>query len=252
MLDAIHGSEPTSPYTAPPPERPYRDEVGRDPGRLRIAFTDLSPYGEPIDPEVAAAVRDTAAVLEKLGHHVDQRAPKLPVDPAQVIATIVAANTALTVRLAEQAHGRAMTDRDMERLTLAMAANASKMNAVDYAAAELDAFRISRALAEFFGDIDVFLSPTLCMPAIRIGELNTMSDDLSHVSPILRRYMPGTSMFNMSGQPAMSVPLAWNAAGLPLGMSFAAKYGREDVLFRLAAQLEAERPWRNRRPPICA
>ena len=252
MLDAIHGPEPTSPYTAPPPERPYREEVGRDPGRLRIAFTDLSPYGEPIDPEVAAAVRDTAAMLDKLGHHVEPRAPKLPVDPAQVIATIVAANTALTVRLAERTHGRAMTDDDFERLTLAMAAIARKTNAIDYAAAELDAFRIARTLADFFTDIDVFLSPTLCTPAIRIGELDTMADDLSHVSPILRRYMPGTSMFNMSGQPAMSVPLAWTSGGMPIGMSFAARFGREDVLFRLAGQLEVARPWWNRRPPLCA
>jgi amidase/6-aminohexanoate-cyclic-dimer hydrolase len=79
-----------------------------------------------------------------------------------------------------------------------------------------------------------------------------MSNDLSHIGPILRRYMPGTSMFNMSGQPAMSVPLAWNAAGLPLGMMFAARLGDEATLFRLAAQLEQACPWKDRRPPICA
>jgi amidase/6-aminohexanoate-cyclic-dimer hydrolase len=89
-------------------------------------------------------------------------------------------------------------------------------------------------------------------PPLRIGELNAMSGDLSRIAPILRRYMPGTSMFNMSGQPAMSVPLAWNAAGLPLGMMFAARFGDAATLFRLAAELEQERPWKNKMPPVCA
>jgi len=252
MLDAIHGTEPSSPYAAPAPERPYAEEVKREPGRLRIFFTDKSTYGDAIDPEIAAAVRDVAAKLSKLGHHVEERAPKLAADPAAVMAVIVAANTALAVRLTEGRLGRAVTDQDFERLTIASARNAAKQSATDYVAAQLAAFQISRGLATFFEDCDVFLSPTLCTPPLRIGEINSMSDDLSHISPILRRYMPGTSMFNMSGQPAMSMPLAWNAAGLPLGMMFAAKFGDEATLFRLAAQLEQARPWKDRKPAICA
>jgi amidase len=252
MLDAVHGAEPTSLYVAPPPERPFLQEVGRDPGRLRIAFTDKSPYGDAIDPEIAAAVREIAALLAGLGHDVEERAPALAADPAAVMATVVGANTALTVRLAEARFGRAMTDRDFEILTLASAHNAQKTTATDYVAAQLSAFQISRGLAAFFESCDVFLCPTLCAPPLRIGELNTMSQDLSHIAPILRRYMPATSMFNMSGQPAMSVPLAWNKAGLPLGMMFAARFGDEATLFRLAAQLEQERPWKNKLPPVCA
>jgi amidase/6-aminohexanoate-cyclic-dimer hydrolase len=252
MLDAIHGTEPSSPYAAPAPERPYAEEVKREPGRLRIFFTDKSTYGDAIDPEIAAAVRDIATQLSKLGHHVEERAPKLAADPAAVMAVIVAANTALAVRLTEGRLGRTVTDQDFERLTIASARNAAKQSATDYVAAQLAAFQISRGLATFFEDCDVFLSPTLCTPPLRIGEINSMSDDLSHISPILRRYMPGTSMFNMSGQPAMSMPLAWNAAGLPLGMMFAAKFGDEATLFRLAAQLEQARPWKDRKPAICA
>ena len=251
MLDAIHGPEPSSPYVAPVPERPYLAEVGRDPGRLRIAFTDKSPYGDAIDPAIAAVTREIAAQLSGLGHHVEERAPQLPADPAVVMATIVAANTALTVRLAEQRFGRAMTDRDFEILTLASAHNAEKATATDYVAAQLAAFQISRTLATFFEACDVFLCPTLCSPPLRIGELNTMTEDLSHIPPILRRYMPATSMFNMSGQPAMSMPLAWNSAGLPLGMMFSARFGDEATLFRLAAQLEQVRPWKHKLPPIC-
>ncbi len=252
MLDAIHGPETSSPYVAPPPERPFAEEVGRDPGRLRIAFTDRSPYGDAIDPEIAAATRQVASLLAGLGHDVEERAPVLAADPAAVMATVVAANTALTVRMAEQRFGRAMTERDFEVLTLATTHNAQKATATDYVAAQLSAFQISRGLAAFLQSCDVFLCPTLCSPPLRIGELDTMSKDLSHIAPILRRYIPATAMFNMSGQPAMSVPLAWNKAGLPLGMMFAARFGDEAMLFRLAAQLEQERPWKGRLPPVCA
>jgi amidase len=252
ILDAIHGAEPSSPYVAPPPKRPFAEEVGRDPGRLRIAFTDKSPYGETIDPEIAAATREVAALLAGLGHDVEERAPQLAADPAAVMSTIIGANTALNVRLAEHRFGRAMTHEDFEVLTLATAHNGQKATAADYVAAQQSAFQISRGLAAFFQTCDVFLCPTLCSPPLRIGELDTMSQDLSQIAPTLRRYMPATSMFNMSGQPSMSVPLAWNAAGLPLGMMFSARFGDEAGLFRLAAQLEQVRPWKHKLPPVCS
>ena len=118
--------------------------------------------------------------------------------------------------------------------------------------AQLHAFQISRAAAEFAETCDVFLSPTLCLPPLKLGEIDTMADDLSPIASLLRRYIPGTNMANMSGQPSMSVPLAWSATGLPLGMMFTARFGDEATLFRLAAQLERERPWRGRKPPVCA
>jgi len=252
MLDAIQGPETSSPYQAPPPERPFLEEVSRDPGKLRVAFTDRSTFGDAIDPEIAASVRDVAAMLAKLGHHVEERAPVLPQDPARTIATIVAANTALVVRLTEQKIGRALTDRDFERLTLANAVNGNKQSGTDYVEAQLHAFQIARAAAEFMETCDVFLSPTLCMQPLRIGEINTMADELGPIGPLIRRYIPGTNMANMSGQPSMSVPLAWSKSGLPLGMMFTARFGDEATLFRLAAQLEKERPWKDRRPPVCA
>jgi amidase len=252
MMDAIHGPEPWSLYVAPPPVRPFSQEVGRDPGKLRISFTDKSPYGDAIDPEVAAAVRDTAKLLAGLGHHVEERAPTLPTDPSAVMTTIVSANTAVTVRAIEERIGRAVTQDDLETLSLASVHNAQSIASADYVDMQLAAFRISRSLAIFFEGCDVFLSPTLCTPPIRLGEINTMSEDLTQIGPILRRYMPGTSMFNMSGQPAMSVPLAWSKDGLPLGMMFAAKLGDEATLFRLASQLEQARPWKDKRPPVCA
>ncbi len=252
ILDAIHGAEPSSLYVAPPPKRPFAEEVGRDSGRLRIAFTDKSPYGETIDPEIAAATREVAALLAGLGHDVEERTPQLAADPAAVMSTIIGANTALNVRLAEHRFGGAMTHEDFEVLTLATAHNGQKATAADYVAAQQSAFQISRGLAAFFQTCDVFLCPTLCSPPLPIGELDTMSQDLSQIAPTLRRYMPATSMFNMSGQPSMSVPLAWNAAGLPLGMMFSARFGDEAGLFRLAAQLEQARPWKHKLPPVCS
>src|SRR5437879_12568181 len=120
-----------------------------------------------------------------------------------------------------------MTDSDFERLTLASAHIGQMATATDYAAAQLTAFQISRGLRTFFETCDVFLCPTLCLAPLRIGELNTMSEDLSHIAPILRRYMPATSMLNMSGQPALSVTLAWNSARFALGMMVAEKFGDE-------------------------
>ena len=107
-------------------------------------------------------------------------------------------------------------------------------------------------LYEFLDSCDVFLSPTLCRLPLRLGELNSMSSDFSLIPQILRSYIPGTAMFNMSGQPAMSVPLACSKSGLPIGMMFAARFGDEATLFRLAAQLEQARPWKAKLPPICA
>lgn len=252
FLDATCGEEIVSPYAAPAPARPFAQEVGRAPGQLRIAFAAHGPNGEAIDPEIADAVRDTAKLLESLGHHVEERGPKVPHDPASVINTIVSTHTALTQRLAERQHGRALTNRDFEELTLASAHVGSKSAGVDYVEAEIAAFEIGKALALFMRDVDVILSPTLCLPPLAIGQIDTMAKDLSGIGPLLRRYMPGTSIYNMSGQPAMSVPLAWNKAGLPLGMMFAGRFGDEATLFRLAAQLEEARPWKHKRPPVCA
>ncbi|WP_461195916.1 amidase family protein [Bradyrhizobium sp. UFLA06-06] len=248
----LAGPDPTAPYRAPPAERPFIEEVTREPGRLRIAFTAESPYGEAIDPEIAEAVRDTAALLEGLGHHVEERAPVLPADPAEVLMAIVSADTALSVRLLEKRLGHAVTDRDLETTTLAMARAGREMSGGDYVAAELSAFQISRALTEFFAECDVFLSPTLCTAPLLLGELYSMKEAFSYAGPIMRRCSPAAAMFNMSGQPAMSVPLAWNKAGLPLGMMFVGRFGDEATLLRLAAQLEQERPWRGKQPPICA
>jgi amidase len=252
LLDEVSGPEPGSPHTPPPPERPYLEEAGRDPGRLRIAFSDRHPDGSAIDPEIAAAVRETAALLEGLGHDVEEKAPRLTVDAGAAIRAIASANTAHTLNQRAAELGRALTLDDLEYVTFAMYEIGAKMSAPDYVAATVAVQQVGRQLAEFFSDVDVFLTPTLCLPPLRLGQLDTMSRDLESYGRLIGRYAPSTSLFNMSGQPSMSVPLAWSKDGLPLGMMFSAPFGEEAALFRLAGQLEQARPWRGRRPAVVA
>ena len=250
LLDVARGPELAGPYRAPEPERPYLEEVSREPGRLRIRFIDKTPAGEAIDPEVAAAVRETAELLADLGHHVEECSPRLEADPMPIARLIVAANSAATVRAAEALFGRPMTGDDIETMTAFNRRLAESVNAVDFLETLQGAFLVSRSLRTFFEDCDVFLCATICRPPARIGELDTMSDDVEQLRARLRGYVPWTSMFNMSGQPSMSVPLAWSRNGLPLGMMFSGKFGEEATLFRLAGQLERVRPWKDRVPPV--
>ncbi|HLW90784.1 MAG TPA: amidase [Roseiarcus sp.] len=250
LLDAVAGPELGSPYAPTPPERAYLSEVGRDPGRLRIAFADRPPDGSAIDPEVAAATRETAALLESLGCRVEEKAPMLTIDAAAAIRAIASANLAVTVNQRAAELGRALTLDDLEYVTFAMAGLGAKTSAPDYVAATVAVHQVGRQLAQFFVDFDVFLAPTLCLPPLKLGELDMMSKDLEAYGRLIGRYAPMTAAFNMSGQPSMSVPLAWTKSGLPIGMMFSARYGDEATLFRLAGQLEQARPWRGRRPPV--
>ncbi|KRQ10007.1 amidase [Bradyrhizobium manausense] len=250
MLDALSGPELTSPYYAPPAEGAFLNEVGRNPGRLRIAFSSKSPYGDDLDPEITNAVREIASLLERLGHDVEERAPTLPFDPIEVGEVINGANlVASAVRAAERRLGRPMTESDLEVLTLLRAHNAQTGTAIDYVTAEQSVFEICRCLVEFFTTCEVFLCPTLCGSPIRIGELDSMSADLSHIQAARRRVWPMPLVFNMSGQPSMSMPLAWHKSGLPMGMMFSGRFGDEATLLRLAGQLEQARPWKSKMPP---
>jgi amidase len=251
LLDATAGPASGDPYYAPPPERPYIEEVTRDPGKLRVSFTDRRPDSSTCDPEIAIAVREAAHFLEKSGHIVEERAPGVDPNLPKALRTIVAANTDLMLRQRAAAIGRNATELDVEHITWLTAISAREMAATDYADALATVHRIGRQLASFFDKCDVFLAPTLCLPPLKLGELDMMTDDVDTYLAKIFAYGPSTSMFNMSGQPSMSVPLAWSKSGLPLGMMFTGRFGDEATLFRLAGQLEQERPWRERIPPVC-
>lgn len=253
LLDATQGLELGSPYGLRPPERPYLEEVGRDPGRLRIAFVDRHLDGSAIDDEVATATRTTASLLETLGHLVEEKVPpRLSADRSDVSRAIVYPEIAASLNRRRAELGRPMTLEDFEAGTLAEMEIGSRMTALEFIAATQGMRQIGRDLALFFADFDVLLTPTLCLPPLPLGQLQVKGRDLDAYYRLTGRYAPWTGMFNMSGQPSMSVPLAWSKDGLPLGMLFSARFGDEATLFRLAAQLEQARPWRHKRPPVTA
>jgi amidase/6-aminohexanoate-cyclic-dimer hydrolase len=250
LLDAVAGPELGSPYAAPARERPYLEEVGREPGALRIAFSDRHSDGSAIDPEVAAATRATASLLETLGHRLEQNAPALTVDARAAQRAIICGNIAATLQQRSAELGRALTLDDVEYVTLAMAGIGAKTTAPDYVTATTTIHQAGRQLAQFFEDIEILLTPTLALPPLPLGALDMMSKDLETYGQLTGRYTPWTALFNISGQPSMSVPLAWTASGLPIGMMFTARFGDEATLFRLAGQLEQAQPWRRRKPPV--
>ncbi|HKZ06513.1 MAG TPA: amidase [Methylomirabilota bacterium] len=253
LLDATAGPALGDPYHAPPPAGPYADEVGRPPGRLRIAFTRVAPGGAAVHADCVAAVEDAARLAESLGHHVVEGAPALDgerLTPA--FFTLWAAGCAWSVADWGRRIGQAPAAEHFEPLTWALVEMGARRSAADYLLAVQDLQRVARDVARFFETVDVWLTPTLAEPPLPLGAFDATPDD-----PIrgLRRsasFVPFTPIVNATGQPAMNTPLYWNAAALPIGTHWVGRFGDEATLFRLAAQLEAARPWGNRRPPVTA
>jgi amidase len=249
LLDIACTPQPGDPYFLAPPERPYAEEARRDPGKLRIAFMDtaLTP-GVTMDPEVVEAVRETARLCEGLGHHVEQAA--LGGDHAAMQAaarTILWASVAANVDAEIERRGRPLADGDIEPATLDIYRRGKETPAPEYVRAVQTVHAYGRAAAALFERYDVLLLATLGQPAIPVGWL---LEDPKETVQRLFAYMPNTQAFNNSGQPAMTVPLAWSAGGLPIGLQFVARTGDEAVLFRLAGQLEQARAWFDRVAPL--
>lgn len=272
MLDATQGIERGAPYQAVPPARPYLEEVGAPAGRLRIAFSKGSLYGKAVHPDCIEAVDCAAALLDELGHEVVEDTPVFDRDEAvRAYFVQVATGTATAIDEAARLSGRRAVPRGFEASTWLLGQIGRKLSALDLERSRAASMRLGHALGAFFERYDLFLCATLAdlpaqigalalKPAERIGLaalrvfpakklLDRVLSDLG--SKNLER-TPNTMMFNQSGNPAMSVPLYWNAQGLPVGVQFAARFGDEATLFRLAAQLEAARPWTGRRPQIDA
>lgn len=249
LLDATGGPEVGDPYWAPPPKRPFLEEVGAEPGRLRLAFTTRPWNFHEVDPECEDAVSEAAKLCEGLGHHLEEASPQLnELARGKALAVILSAQTRLSLQWVEKVLGRALTPQDVETVTWALGERARQFSASDYAEAVATVHRTGRAVGEFFTRYDLLLTPTMCTPPHRLGEVSMMSPDLEAFDHLVGGDSAFTSLFNTSGHPAMSVPLHWTADGLPVGVQFAARFGDEATLFRLAAQLEAAQPWANRRP----
>jgi amidase len=255
FLDATAGPGPGDMAIAPAPARPYRDEVGADAGRLRVGLLAHSPAGD-LHPDCEKAVREAAALLESLGHDVELSHPGA-LDHAPETGRTFMARWSTGAKLNLEVHGRIvgrdLTADDVEPATWAMAEMADGVTGVDLARALVASATFTRELASWWADgFDLLLTPTLGGPPPQLGELTATAEDPWTSMAKVASLVPYTTHFNVSGQPAISLPLHWNDAGLPIGVQLVAAYGCEDVLLRVAAQLEAARPWADRRPPVSA
>jgi len=251
LLDATSGPDVGDPYWAPPPARPFLSEVGQDPGHLRIALTTTPWNGSPVDPECAEAARAAAKLCETLGHRVEEARPEIDEAALGLAArTIVGANVRAALEARAVALGRELSADDVERVTWAHALDGHSATAADYARSMGVVHRTGRAVAGFFTNHDVLLSPTMCRPPYPLGVMDMMTEDRGAYLAAIFASIGFTSLFNSAGNPAISLPLAWSKAGLPIGVQFAAPFGDEATLFRLAAQLEASQPWADRRPAL--
>jgi amidase/6-aminohexanoate-cyclic-dimer hydrolase len=249
LLDATSGPDLGDPYWAPPPARPFLEEVGRDPGRLRIALATTPWNGQPVDPECAEAARAAGRLCETLGHHVEEATPA--VDAAALGAAtlvIIGANLRAALEARAAALGRELSESDVERVTWARALQGHTARAADYARAIGVMHRTGRHVAPFFQRFDALLTPTMCRPPHPLGVIDMMTSDESGYTQAVLGTIAFTSLWNACGNPAMSVPLGWSRAGLPLGVQFVGGFGDEATLLRLGAQLEAAQPWVDRRP----
>ena len=253
MLDAVRGPGVGDTVIAPAPSRPYVEELGADPGRLRIGLLDHHPFGGPVHVECAAAARDTAHLLESLGHHVEVGFPRALTDTefSRRFSALWSTNMGASIARIEAQLGRPLGDLDVELVNRSQAEFARHFTAIDYALALSATVEFRRAVQQWWADgWDLLLTPTLGEPPAAIGTF--ANDPDSPMAPMVRsaQYVPFTPAFNASGQPAISLPMHWSADGLPIGVQLVAAYGREDVLIRVASQLEAAQPWAHRRPAI--
>lgn len=249
LLDATHGPEPGSSYVAPPPMRPFLDEIGDDRPGLGIALHFAHEDGTPVDPECVAAARHAARLCEELGHRVELAAP--PVNHQRLrsaIYAIVAAEVARQVDVQAKLAGEAHPLDLLEPLTRQLYEAGRRAAATDYLEATIAMQNAALAMSRFMQRHDVLLSPTLGTLPPALGVLGPQATDLDAYSEAVFRLLPFTTLMNQTGQPSMSVPLAQSASGIPIGVMFSARHGDEATLIRLASQLERIAGWAGRRP----
>ncbi|MEY2471126.1 MAG: amidase [Actinomycetota bacterium] len=252
-LDATSGSDKGDPYCAPVNPRPFVDEVGAEPGQLRVAYSRTSAEGTDLHPDCLAALDATLALLESLGHRVTE-APFTQIDErtGSAIGTLINGSTAWIAAYWIRRLGREPQPGELEPSTVAMIDAGRRTSAADWLIAQDDINAFTRRSARFFDDYDVFLCPTVTTPPLALGLMSAGTEDepfkgLAEAGTMIRN---AGVIANITGNPAMSVPLFWNGEGLPIGSHFLAPFGGEATVLRLASQLETAQPWADKWPGV--
>jgi amidase len=255
LLDAVAGPDPGAPGHPVPPARPYRELIGTPPGRLRIAWTATPASGAKVDPECEKAVHETVRLLEGLGHTLIEDRPRYDWDAfLENVNVIWGAFGVASIGFAAAMTGRKPGPDNLEAVTLASYEDGKRYSAIDLLNAMTHCNVVSRQVGAFFEKVDVLVTPTIARLPAPLGELNQNREGMTAMewTRQIFSYVPFTPVFNVTGQPAISLPLHWSAGGLPVGVQIAGRFGDEATLLCLAAQLEQARPWAARRPPIHA
>jgi amidase len=252
LLDATSGPDLGDPYWAPPPARPFLEEIGADPGRLHIAYTSEAS-GTAAHEDCVKAVEDAARLCSELGHEVEERALQVNVEElTPLFMTLWAVGQTWMADTLAALTGRTPTADDFEPLTWALIEMGRGVSASGYLNAVSGLQGVARDVARQMEDLDLWLTPTLAEPPLPLGTFESPPDNPLYGIIRAADFVPFTPICNITGLPAASVPLYWNSDGLPIGVHFIAKFGDEATLFRLASQLEEARPWEKRRPPLSA
>jgi amidase len=258
LLDLTSGPDTGDPYCAPPKEGPFLEEVRKDPGRLKIGFLTSIPEGWSLGARLhldcERAVKDAAHLCEDLGHFLQEIAPQELSYPNlfKRFGVILSCLTGRFIDYWEAELGKRLTEDLLEPQTWITYQAGLKRTGADYLGALEDIQRFARKLSNWYvqGGFDLILSPTISIPPVKLGSFRPVSEDPMNWARIANLFCIFTYVYNLTGQPAMSVPLFWNQEDLPIGVQFAGRFGDEGTLFRMAAQLEKARPWAGRRPPI--
>tara|TARA_B100000686_G_scaffold250190_1_gene260319 strand:- start:1419 stop:2258 length:840 start_codon:yes stop_codon:yes gene_type:complete len=272
MLDMTHGADSGAPYEITLPENPFAEEVRHDPGRLRIAWTTNPILGSEVHPDCINAVEEAVGLLKELGHELIETEPQIDGEGfARAFMLMVASEVGADIHDAETVLGRRARRGELEPATHVLSLLSKSLSAREFSSALRLLEHEARSVGSFFENHDMLLTPTIAKPPARIGELTPTPTEqlqlralgligsgrlvkmiglLDEVAKHAFDFTPWTPVFNVTGQPAMSVPLHWNPDGLPIGVHFVARFGAEATLFRLAGQLERARPWFDRLPEI--
>jgi amidase len=255
VLEAVHGPAPGDPYVAPPPSRPYTEEVGADPGKLRIGLVTEPLFVAEPNEVVAEAARDAGRLLESLGHVVEESQPRWfeGMDIVDTFLTRWMAGQTATLDQLQAVVGREIGPDDVEPLTWALAEEGRRRSSGRYLTAVSQHQLLARLIAGWYeSGFDLLLTPTLGEPPPPLGAFDDSGAD--PVAGLMRGVQTAAfvAIFNATGQPAISLPLHWSDDGMPIGVQLVAGFGEEDVLLRVAAQLEEARPWADRVPAAVA